>query len=192
MARIVKDPEERKSELIDAAERLFTKKGYEDTTVSDIVLEIKVGQGTFYHYFRSKEEVLDAVVEMMIAPLAEEIRNISQSEGDPQEKINAILNIILKANRSEMDIMKLMPHKGNYLLHQKVEKAFRTQILPIAYEVVAKGSADGFFHAEYPEESFEFLLASALYHSYHFPWGSDRQEVMRVALEMIASRVLGV
>jgi hypothetical protein len=39
-----------------------------------------------------------------------------------------------------------------------VEEAFRTQISPIAYEVVANGSADGFFHAEYPEESFKFLI----------------------------------
>jgi hypothetical protein len=107
------------------------------------------------------------------------------------------MNIVLKANSSEMVIMKhIFQRGGSYLLHQKVEEAFRTQISPIAYEVVANGSADGFFHAEYPEESFKFLiegrLVSALYHSYYFSWESDHQEVIRVALEMIASLMLGV
>jgi hypothetical protein len=61
---------------------------------------------------------------------------------------------------------------------------------------VANGSADGFFHAEYPEESFKFLiegrLASALYHSYYFSGESNHQEVTHVALDTIASLVLGV
>jgi len=67
--RVTKVPEERKQELIDTAERLFLEKGYEQTTVADIVREIEVAQGTFYYYFSSKEEILEAIIEAFPAGL---------------------------------------------------------------------------------------------------------------------------
>jgi AcrR family transcriptional regulator len=67
MTRIVKEPEERRKELIDTAERLFIAQGYDQTSVSDIVKEVNVSQGAFYYYFDSKEDVLVAVMEKQIA-----------------------------------------------------------------------------------------------------------------------------
>ena len=62
MTRIVKAPDERRSELIAMAQHLFYTKGYECTSVSDIVEAVGVAQGTFYYYFDSKTAVLEAVV----------------------------------------------------------------------------------------------------------------------------------
>lgn len=67
MARIVKDPDERRSELIASAQQLFYTKGYEHTTVSDIVKAVGVAQGTFYYYFESKMAILEALVNELIA-----------------------------------------------------------------------------------------------------------------------------
>lgn len=192
MTRIVKDPEERKLELIEAAERLFAKKGYEDTAVSDIVKEIKVGQGTFYHYFRSKEEILSAVAEKIVAPLAEEITGIAKCDGDPASKVNDMLNSILRANSSEMGLMNLLFQKGNYLLHQKIEEAIEATVLPPLAETVSRGIAKGRFNAEYPVEFIEFMLASALFLSHHLSSDPERRDKMRAALEKIAARELGV
>ncbi len=192
MTRIVKDPAERRLELVEAAELLFAKKGYEDTAVSDIVKEIKVGQGTFYHYFRSKEDILEAVAEKIVAPLAEEIRNIAEGDLDPATKINAILSSILKANNSDLGIMKLLFQKGNYLLHQKVEDIYRSRVLPPMSGVVSRGSADGVFNAEYPEESIVFLMASVLFLAHHLSSDPEGYERMSAALERITARVLGI
>ena len=63
MTRIVKEPEERRKELIDTAEQLFIAQGYEQTSISDIVREVNVSQGAFYYYFESKEDVLVAAME---------------------------------------------------------------------------------------------------------------------------------
>ncbi|MDF2532153.1 MAG: TetR family transcriptional regulator [Clostridia bacterium] len=60
--RITKEYDERRNEILDTAEKLFHAKGYEKCTVNDILKEISIAKGTFYHYFRSKEEVLDAIV----------------------------------------------------------------------------------------------------------------------------------
>jgi Transcriptional regulator len=192
MKRTVKDPAERRKELIDTAEDLFVKKGYEDTSVSDIVKKIKVGQGTFYYYFKSKEEILEAVAEKIVAPIAEEIRNIAKGNGDPATKVNSILNSILKAGSSETGFMKLMHQKGNYLLHDKLEEALEAKISPIIAEVISKGMDEGFFNMDYPKESFILLLSSTLYISHHFTWDQKARERMCTALEEITSRVLGV
>ncbi|GIO30333.1 MULTISPECIES: TetR/AcrR family transcriptional regulator [Paenibacillus] len=55
MPRITKNPKERRNEILNAAMELFNTKGFEQTSVSDIVKKIGVAQGTFYYYFQSKE-----------------------------------------------------------------------------------------------------------------------------------------
>ena len=55
MARIVKEADERRNEILDAAETLFTEKGYSKTTIIDILNQVGIAKGTFYYYFKSKE-----------------------------------------------------------------------------------------------------------------------------------------
>lgn len=179
-------------ELIETAESFFFQKGYEDTAVSDIVKTINVGQGTFYHYFKSKEDILEAVAEKIVDPIAEDIRNIVKGNEDPATKINSILNSILKAGSSETGFMKLMHQKGNYLLHDKLEEALEKRISPSIVEVMSKGMEEGVFNMNYPKESFILLLSSTLYLSYHFTQDHETRERMRASLEEITARVLGI
>ena len=60
--RVVKKPEVRKAEILDAAETLFYTKGYLHTTIIDILESVNIAKGTFYYYFPSKEDVMDAIV----------------------------------------------------------------------------------------------------------------------------------
>lgn len=53
----------RRSEILDVAQRLFYLKGYDQTSVQDIITEIGIAKGTFYHYFNSKLELLDAIID---------------------------------------------------------------------------------------------------------------------------------
>lgn len=192
MTRIVKDPEERKQELIYAAERLFAERGYEDTAVSDIVREINVGQGTFYHYFKSKEDILGAVAEKQVAPLAEEVSRIARSDAHPAFKLNAMMNSFLKANNSESCLMRQLHKKGNYLLHKKMEEIIGVKVLPLMMEIASKGASERYFNTEHPEEAIVFLIASALFLSNHFSSNPEGRERMRTALDDITARVLGV
>src|SRR5262245_50722329 len=61
MPRIVKAPEVRRSEILDAAQRLFISRGYETTTVNDLLEAVGLSKGAFYHHFASKEEVMEAL-----------------------------------------------------------------------------------------------------------------------------------
>lgn len=192
MAKIVKDPEERRLELVEAAERLFASKGYEETAVSDIVKEINVGQGTFYHYFKSKEDILGAVAKKSVAPLGEEVARIAKGDGDPAGKVNEMLNILLRAISSDTRFMKLLFHRRNYLLHEKIEEAIEAEVLPYLAVMVSRGTAEGRFNSEYPVEFMEFLLISAFFTAHHFSSDAEHRRRMRAALEKIASKELGV
>ena len=62
MVRITKEYDERLTEFLETAQQLFFQKGYEKTSVNDIIKKIGVAKGTFYHYFKSKKDLLDKIV----------------------------------------------------------------------------------------------------------------------------------
>jgi len=158
--RIVKDPEERKQELIDTAERLFMTKGYDQTAISDIVREVTVSQGAFYYYFESKEDVFVAVLEKNMALLEKDLREISD-EGDQDEavKLNAMLNRFISHIASGKKIMGLVQHGKSATLHQKLRKTQPfAEIAPVVAEVISKGVEMGRFNVDYPLEISYILL----------------------------------
>jgi AcrR family transcriptional regulator len=65
MARIVKEEEYaiRRNEILDAAQKLIYTKGYNQMTIQDVLDELKISKGAFYHYFNSKQALLEALIE---------------------------------------------------------------------------------------------------------------------------------
>ena len=63
--RVVKDAEERRNEILDVAEVLFGTKGFEQTSTNDILEKVGIARGTLYYHFKSKEDILDAMIERM-------------------------------------------------------------------------------------------------------------------------------
>ena len=72
--RIIKDPEERKQEIIEAALHLFSQKGYEHTTIQDIAKYLNISQGLCYRYFKSKAEIFTATAEFYAQQILIQIR----------------------------------------------------------------------------------------------------------------------
>lgn len=193
--RITKDPEERRQELIDAAGRLFMEKGYEATAVSDIVQDVNVAQGTFYYYFPSKEEILEAIIEKDMAALEDDVRAIAEDPHlDPAAKINAIVNSIIGISSSRKEIMDYLHKESNAVMHEKMERHLIERLVPLMAEVVSQGVAEGRFDVQHPTEAVEFLLASMVYFFHHPEIFADpaRSKKMRSTLETILGRALGV
>lgn len=193
--RVTKVPEERKQELIDTAERLFLEKGYEQTTVADIVREIEVAQGTFYYYFSSKEEILEAIIEKDITALEEDVRQImSREDANAAIKLNAVVNSIIGISTSRREIMNYLHEESNAVMHEKMERHTIERLVPLMTRVVAEGTHAGIFDVQYPTESVEFLLASLVYFFHHPEIFADpmRREKMQSSLETILGRTLAV
>lgn len=161
--RIVKEYEERKSEILDAAEILFISKGYAKTTINDILQTVGIAKGTFYHYFKSKEEVMDAVIRRMIDAGVEAAKKIaSDSKLTVQEKL---FQMILaqrpnKENNREQMIEELH-HVNNAEMHQKSLVESIRLLSPVLAEVVAQGVKEKVFNTPFPRESVEFLFTSS-------------------------------
>lgn len=193
MKRISKDPEERRRELIDTAERLFLESGYEHTAISDIVKELNIAQGTLYYYFRSKEDILEAVVEKSIVVLEQKVTEIASGEGlDEPIRLNAAINAILGFISQRNDFIDFIHQDINAVMHAKLEKATVERIVPILSRLVVQGDANGRMHVENPRETIE-LLSTALVYIFHQPdINNDKQRRARLcqSLECILNRVL--
>ena len=164
MTRIVKAADERRSELITCAHKLFYSKGYEGTSVSDIVNEDGVAKGTFYYYFESKQAILEALVEDLTAQSLELYRAIVT---------NGALNAIQKwtraaqvigdwkvERRSELlALLRVMQADENVLLQHKLRARAAQVTAPELAKIIVQGITEGVFEAEYPEETAEIVYA---------------------------------
>ena len=92
MVRIVKKPEERRQEIVATARELFQKKGYENTAMQDIMGALGIAKGTIYHYFKSKEELLEAVVEDTANEYIAGLEKVlNETEGTGLDKMRALI-----------------------------------------------------------------------------------------------------
>jgi AcrR family transcriptional regulator len=193
MKRISKEPQERRRELIDTAERLFMERGYEHTAISDIVKELNIAQGTLYYYFRSKEDILEAVVEKSIAVLEQNVIQLVQDDGaDEAIRLNAAINGILGFVSQRNDFIDFLHQDINAVMHAKLEKATVERIVPILSDLIVKGNENGRFSVENPRETVEFL-STALVYIFHQPDinnDQQRREKLCLSLEMILNKIL--
>lgn len=190
--RVTKDPEERKSELIDTAERLFLDRGYENTTVSDIVKEVKVAQGTFYYYFASKQDILDAVIEREIDEPEKEVMHIACGEGDAAAKLKEMASVILHFQTAKRGLIEHVHEESNAIMHEKMERRIIARLAPTISEVIKDGAAEGLLSADYPEETAEFMIAAIIFLFHQPDIDVDRQERLHAALEKIIIRIFGI
>ena len=95
MRKNSKKPAERRKELVDAAARLFAEKGYESTSVRDILDAVNGAPGMFYYYFKSKQDVYVAVMEDFISERMDRKCAVMEDEGRPfDERIAALRSLV--------------------------------------------------------------------------------------------------
>lgn len=160
--RIIKAHDERRNEIIDIAENLFHTKGYEKCTVNDILKEIGIAKGTFYHYFNSKEEVLDALVLKYKEIIVARAERIHKEDLDPAIKLlSAFMSMNMAENISNEDLEKM--HKTeNALLHQKILNMTIKTMAPILSQIVEEGMNKGAWSCKFPLEYMQIFLAASL------------------------------
>ncbi len=99
---------DRRRQLLDAAVRVFARQGFHASRVSDIATEAGVAHGLVYHYFSSKDEVLDTVFRERWGLLLDHIRAVDATEGPARDKLTAIAGFIVDSYRHAPDVMKVI------------------------------------------------------------------------------------
>ena len=162
--RITKNPEERRKELIAIAEQLFIKKGYEKTAVSDIVKKAKVAQGTFYYYFKTKEEILDAIVDRYINLTVEGMKKIAnEKESNAVDKIVKIFLFSSSFRKDRTSLMQYLHEDKNAHLHLKFERKMPVKTAKPLSKIISQGVKEKYFDTKYPQEAAKaFIGVSAM------------------------------
>jgi AcrR family transcriptional regulator len=157
--KTVKDGEVRRQEILVTARELFIKKGYEQTSVNDILKIVDIAKGTFYYYFASKEEVLMAIILDIVEEGASRAEKILKDKSIPL--VNRIMMAIM-AQAPEFegsDEIKEVLHKvENAKLEQLYLRAMLKRMTPVLQESVLEGIDREIFRIEYPTECIESIL----------------------------------
>ena len=159
-----KHPEETVNRILEAAFRLFMEKGYEHTSIQDIIDNLGgLSKGAIYHHFKSKEDILVAVTDKMTEEsnqMLAEIRDRTDLSG--KEKLRTIFKESI-SRPVQNDIFTVAPDLGNNprllysIFRETVDEAAPHYILPI----IKQGIADGSIQTDYPSELAELIILVA-------------------------------
>ncbi len=163
MARTVKDPEVRRNEILDAAQQLFTLKGYDQTSVQDILDAAGISKGAFYHYFSSKEELLDCLVTRMVAQTMLAAQPILDDQSlDAAEKMETLFNFFGQMKTSNrrffMDLARVVYRDENAVYRQKVMAENIKWMAPLVSGIIEQGVEQGIFDTQYVDQMGEILM----------------------------------
>ena len=164
----MKKGEKRKQDLIRIAYRMFVNRGYEHTSVDEIIAEAGIAKGTYYYYFESKEQMLEDVIGMMLQAEAEQAEAVLHADLSVPEKIVGIIASIHPA-QEEQTIEDALHQPENVLMHNKARDRMFDLIVPILSRAAEEGVEKGLFHCDnIPERVREIvILSSDLFDGYN-------------------------
>lgn len=177
----MKKGERRKQDLLNIAYRMFIEKGYENTSVDDIIIEAGIAKGTYYYYFESKEATLEAVIEMMIEK-AENIAKAALMNPVPIPQKLASVVYAFQPNKDEIVITDVLERKENIVMHDKIGKKIVEVAVPILSDIVREGIAQGIFACTNVEERVKMLLIMS---QNMFDYGAYSNKDIEVYVDML-------
>jgi AcrR family transcriptional regulator len=154
----------RREAFLDVAQRLVQTKGYEAMSIQDVLDELEASKGAFYHYFESKQALLEAVVERFadsgIAGLAPILGNPGLTA---LRKLEGIFAGIARFKAEQKDlvlgIMEVWNSDGNAIVREKLRRLTERIMVPILSAIVRQGIDEGVFDADSPDETATVLVA---------------------------------
>jgi AcrR family transcriptional regulator len=160
MPRVTKDPQERIAEIMDTAEEMFNTRGFQQTQISDIVKKVGVAQGTFYYYFKSKEEVLEAIVGRKITRISDEIDSlVKNSELKAPQKLVQLIKILFREINTEDGLLFEYLFTEQYLhILDRLGRQANEKMAPNFLLIIREGVEEGYFQVPYPEGATDFII----------------------------------
>lgn len=156
--RVVKEAAERRNEILDVAEELFVTKGYDKASTNDILDRVGIARGTLYYHFKSKEDILNAIIERINASLLSRARTIVADTSIPvvDRIVMTIAGLRVDTDIGH-EIIDQVHKPQNALMHQKMQKNLIEGIVPVIVGMIDEGNEQGIFNIRYPAETVEML-----------------------------------
>lgn len=165
MPRVVKEEDyaARRKEILDVARQLVYTKGYEQMSIQDILDTMKISKGAFYHYFDSKQDLLDGLIERMLDDAEEILRPIVEDKNlSAIEKLRRYFDTSGRWKVAQkafmLDLLRIWRADTNAILRQKQEAAAMKRIAPVLADIIRQGVAEGVFSTKYPDQFGSMLV----------------------------------
>lgn len=148
--------QKKKTAIIEAASKVFARKGYAATLMAEVAVEAGVGKGTIYEYFKSKDDLFFDVFQWFFAQSNEAIKvDIATLKGTASERLTAMNDSIMKVWAAEMDsfalVMEFWSASAATTFRQRFKKAFKTayvQFIAIVSALIQDGMSSGEFRPD--------------------------------------------
>ncbi len=166
MARVVKVEEHagKRKEILDAAQRLVFSKGYEQMSIQDIIGALQISKGAFYHYFGSKQALLDGLIDSMLTDAENMVAPIV---ADPNltavEKLRRYFDTAVQWKTAQKEmilaLLRIWYADHNAIVRQKQQALAFKRVAPWLATIIQQGVAEGVFTARYPEQTATAIMA---------------------------------
>lgn len=141
--RIIKPVDERRQEILDGAMKLFSEKGYDRTSISDIATYLGISQGLCYRYFKSKEEIFESAIEEYAKSIADEmIKVITSSDMTLEEKIASQWNFY-DLEKKKSSYYKVFHGENTKPLHDRMSISICRKVTPYVKAEIDKKISNG-------------------------------------------------
>ncbi len=172
--------------------KLFKSQGYANTSVENIMQEVGIAKGSFYYYFKAKEDILDAMVERVVAKRCQQCRNIA-IRGDVAI-MPKVWQILVRPDQEQGNFAGSISLPDNRQLQERINVETINRLAPILAEVIAEGQAEGILQVAQPLETSQFLLAASQFMLDSDLFVRNQQEQSRClqALYEMIERTLGL
>ncbi|MFC1887272.1 TetR/AcrR family transcriptional regulator [Candidatus Cloacimonadota bacterium] len=166
MARVSKEYNVRKNEIMDTAQILFYSKGYDAVSVNLIIETIGISKGTFYHYFKSKEELLDQLVLRFTQAAITHIQPVMEDHSiNAIEKLNLLYKRSSKFKLDQADFIKTIINvfydDNNIVMRYKFRNKNLELFVPYFATIFEQGIQEGVFKMGDPTKTAELVMIMA-------------------------------
>ncbi len=150
---------ETREQIIKVARRLFAQKGIENITMSDIAGEANKSRRTVYTYFKSKEELLEASIEMEVKKISAATTKVAMSNLPPHKKIIKLVFVRLHATRNVVRRNSRLSSEyfNNVWIIEHIRRSFDSKEIALFRSIIAEGKQAGIFNVESPDLAARFL-----------------------------------
>lgn len=146
----------KKEQILDISLSLFLEKGYDNTSISDIVTSLDIARGTLYYHFESKE----AIIEQSVKEIVEKVEKmVFKKDLSVYEKIFSLFSTTSMKRKSGGDLMiDYLNQPQNALLHEKSNSSLIQKISPFLGKIIEEGVEECLFDNAFPFETAEIIL----------------------------------
>ncbi|MBV9874886.1 MAG: TetR/AcrR family transcriptional regulator [Verrucomicrobia bacterium] len=196
MPRVIKHPDQRRSEILNQALTLFLSRGYDHVSLNDIIANAGISKGVFYHYFLSKEALLAALADQFAHQALADLEHVLNDPAlNPLQRLNAFLakgtRIKTELAPAAWAVFGALFRPENLGLYQRVVTASEQLFRPILTDIITQGVKEHLFETADPEGVADLLqqLASTTYSFVTRIIGAETEQEKQDALKAFHRRL---